>query len=275
MSLLSLFTRWRREAPASQPVPSQPRGPDVTQPLPTYAPAAVPAATDAGARRHERVSRREHLYNVVRESMNRAGVLSSAYRFKVLSLDGWGKQFLVMIDLTGGAELPSVSQASIELVMAQTALARHEILVKAVYWRQPTAYNASRVQTAPRMAASVPPLTPVAPANRPAAAAPAPIARPAATPAPARPLPPLVMEPPGADEYDAFRQALASVPASLPGHSEPAPLPTLPEISLPPPATKAPAARSGALLLTGFEDTEINAEQPRGALSATQYGDLN
>lgn len=270
MSLLSLFTRWRREAPASQPVHSQPRGPDATQPLPTYTPA--PVSVDAGARRHERVSRREHLYNVVRESMNRAGVLSSAYRFKVLSLDGWGKQFLVMIDLTGGSELPSMTQASIELVMGQTALARHEILVKAVYWRQPTAYNASRVQTAPRMAASVPPLTPVAPAQRPV---PAPVARPAATPAPVRVAPPVVMEPPGADEYDAFRQALASVPASLPGHSEPAPLPTLPEIVLPPPATKAPAARSEALLLTGFEDTEVNAEQPRGALSATQYGDLN
>lgn len=273
MSLLSLFTRWRREAPASEPVPSQPRGPDATQPLPTYTPA--PVAADAGARRHERVSRREHLYTVVRESMNRAGVLSSAYRFKVLSLDGWGKQFLVMIDLTGGAELTSTSQASIELVMGQTALARYEIIVKAVYWRQPTAYNASRVQTAPRMATSVPPLTPVAPAAQRPAQAPVPVPRPAATPAPYRAAPPLVMEPPGADEYDAFRQALASVPASLPGHSEPAPLPTLPEISLPPLATKAPASKSEALLLTGFEDTEINAEQPRGALSATQYGDLN
>ena len=47
-------------------------------------------------RKHERMMRRELLYAVVRESMVRAGVLSSSYKFKVLSLDPRGQQFLVI-----------------------------------------------------------------------------------------------------------------------------------------------------------------------------------
>src|SRR5574343_431788 len=39
------------------------------------------------------------LYTVVRDAMVRAGVLSASYKFKVLSLDQRGRQFLVMMDL--------------------------------------------------------------------------------------------------------------------------------------------------------------------------------
>ena len=49
------------------------------------------------------MARRELLYAVVREAMVRAGVLSSSYKFKVLSLDPRGRQFLVMVDLAHGA----------------------------------------------------------------------------------------------------------------------------------------------------------------------------
>src|SRR5687767_10939492 len=49
-------------------------------------------------RKSERMARRELLYTVVRESMTKAGVLSSGYKFKVLSLDARGRQFLVMVD---------------------------------------------------------------------------------------------------------------------------------------------------------------------------------
>jgi hypothetical protein len=45
------------------------------------------------------MERREMLYAVVREAMVRAGVLSSTYKFKVLSLDPRGRQFMVMVDL--------------------------------------------------------------------------------------------------------------------------------------------------------------------------------
>jgi hypothetical protein len=43
--------------------------------------------------------RRELLYTAVRDAMVRAGVLSAGYKFKVLSLDQRGRQFLVMMDL--------------------------------------------------------------------------------------------------------------------------------------------------------------------------------
>jgi hypothetical protein len=39
------------------------------------------------------------LYSVVREAMIKAGVLSSTYKFKVLSLDSRGRQYLIMMDL--------------------------------------------------------------------------------------------------------------------------------------------------------------------------------
>ena len=45
-----------------------------------------------GNRKQERLERRELLYAVVREAMVRASVLSSTYKFKVLSLDPRGRQ---------------------------------------------------------------------------------------------------------------------------------------------------------------------------------------
>ena len=86
-------------------------------------------------RKGERMSRRELLYAVVRESMGRAGVLSASYKFKVLSLDARGRQFLVMIDLARGHGGETDRLAEIEAVVAQSAKARYDILVTAVYWR--------------------------------------------------------------------------------------------------------------------------------------------
>ena len=76
-------------------------------PLAAWTPPAPAIALPFGAapppnpanRKHERMARRELLYAVVREAMVRAGVLSSSYKFKVLSLDPRGRQFLVMVDL--------------------------------------------------------------------------------------------------------------------------------------------------------------------------------
>ena len=61
------------------------------------------------------MARRELLYGVVREAMVRAGVLSSSYKFKVLSLDARGRQFLVMVDLSHGAGGETGRLAEIEL----------------------------------------------------------------------------------------------------------------------------------------------------------------
>jgi hypothetical protein len=88
-----------------------------------------------GNRKQERLERREVLYAVVREAMVRAGVLSSSYKFKVLSLDQRGRQFLVMVDLAEGAASDTRRLSEIEAMVAQSAKARYDILVSAVYWR--------------------------------------------------------------------------------------------------------------------------------------------
>ena len=59
--------------------------------------------------RPDQFARREMLYVVIRESMMRAGILSAAYKFKVLSLDRKGRRFLVMMDVArdaGGGHRP-------------------------------------------------------------------------------------------------------------------------------------------------------------------------
>ena len=93
------------------------------------------ANTAHAARKQERKARRELLYAVVREAMVRGGVLSSTYKFKVLSLDSVGNQFLVMMDLARAANSDCAHLSMLEAMIAQSAKARHDIQVTAVYWR--------------------------------------------------------------------------------------------------------------------------------------------
>lgn len=99
-------------------------------------PDSVPPDSLSGIRRGERAARREQLYVVIRDSMVTAGVLSSSYRFKVLSLDGGGKQFMVMVDLLDAGKNTTRDLTAIEGAIARAAKARHDIGVKSVYWRQ-------------------------------------------------------------------------------------------------------------------------------------------
>lgn len=99
------------------------------------APTAVAPENPAAKRRTLRLQQRELLYNVIRESMVHAGVLSSSYKFKVLSLDSQGRQYLVMMDLARDIEGNTKRLADIEIQMAHSAMTRHDILVTAVYWR--------------------------------------------------------------------------------------------------------------------------------------------
>ena len=70
---------------------------------------------------------RELLYTVVREAMNKMGVLSSSYKFKVLSLDSRGRQYLVMMDVQRLQTGEVGRLAEIETLIAQTAKARHDM----------------------------------------------------------------------------------------------------------------------------------------------------
>src|SRR6476469_9703777 len=127
MSLFDWFaTKKKSEAQASVLPSSGLSRLDSTRPFnaPRNAGTAQPAN-----RKQERMERRQLLYAVVREAMVRAGVLSSSYKFKVLSLDPRGRQFMVMVDPAEGAASDTSRLAEIEAMIAQSAKARYDIVV--------------------------------------------------------------------------------------------------------------------------------------------------
>jgi hypothetical protein len=170
------------------------------KPAASAAVAAAPAGSPAQRveqRRSERNARRELLFQVVRESMVRVGVLSSAFKFKVLALDQRGRTFLVMIDLSAEFAGETAKLAEIEALIAQSAKNRYELVVQAVYWRFYEAVSTG----ATRMAASNSPApsvgmnshassrpAPLSEVPYPMAPARAPVAQPAPMPS-AKPLP--------------------------------------------------------------------------------------
>ncbi|MBS0389949.1 MAG: hypothetical protein JSR23_02180 [Proteobacteria bacterium] len=277
MSWFSWLTRNSKPEAARQRSPRSAPAPLTAHAWP---PAAVPDA--AAARKNERAERRELLYTVVRDAMVRAGVLSAGYKFKVLSLDQRGAQFLVMMDLAPDYGGDMVRLGEIEALVIQAAKARFDIVVPAVYWRLneqivvgaalvPAASAVRSPMRVPEFTASeatattgpVPPrpatarAQTAAPAPRPAPLVPPP------TPVPTRAAP--GFDPIEADEVAAFKQALANAAAGR------APAPE---------AEPGVSIRSGPLLpkspvSTGFEDTVMPAQDaPSSDLSSTQYGDL-
>jgi hypothetical protein len=108
-------------------------------------PAVAASAQRLEQRRTERNAKRELLFQVVREAMVRIGVLSSAFKFKVLSLDQRGRTFLVMVELSAEFSGEAEKLAEIESLIAHSAKTRYEIIVQAVYWRY---FNVSASNTA-------------------------------------------------------------------------------------------------------------------------------
>ena len=305
MSLFSWFSR--KPAPPKPRPAAEPSGllnADATVPLHPGRmgkPLVEPQPPEHAAnRKNERMERRELLYTVVRDAMVRAGVLSASYKFKVLSLDQRGRQFLVMMDLAREYGGETVRLSEIEALIAQTAKTRYDILVTAVYWRindhvavgipqKGVAPQGASLQAAPPLArrpvpvATAPapvvatPARPVAPVPTAAATAPAPLRPPLAAPAvapaaaptapAAAPRPAPRYEPIEADEVAAFKRALASAAGTTAAVPLAAAKPGVP-------------VRSGPLLPpsqpTGFEDTEMpGSDGPAPDLSSTQYGELN
>lgn len=160
---------------------------DATQPIYNAAHprarAPLPVASPNSQRKNERLERRETLYAIVRECMTQAGVLSSQYKFKVLSLDSRGREYLVMVDLPRDTPNESAHLAEIERQIARNAKSRHDIVVTAVYWRVAE-------QVAVDVAAAAPPAHHAAVASAPR------------------------YEPLQHDEVAAFKKALASTPAA-------------------------------------------------------------
>lgn len=179
-------------------------------------------------RRSERNARRELLFQVVREAMVRVGILSSAFKFKVLALDQRGRTFLVMIDLSAEFAGETDKLSEIEALISQTAKNRFELMVQAVYWRfYDTVVSNAVSRQSPAIA---PPPMFVPPSNslsvplsaRPFPDVPAASAKPAQ--APVRPVTPAMAsvgsaDPLDHDEVEAFKRALAS--GAQPGLSIP------------------------------------------------------
>lgn len=214
-------------------------------------------------RREERTARRERLYSAVRDAMTRAGVLSASYKFKVLSMDARGRQYLVMVDLAAAETATPERLAQIEALIIEGANARYDITVKAVYWRAN-----DQVTPAERGAAT-------ARTSRPTPLEPA-----RAMPA-ARPEQPAAgkrsgsqYDPIQADEVAAFKSALAAGVAR-PAAAAAAAVGVDHAVSATPSTRSARQAEQSYTLLTGFEDTELPDPRLRSALSGSQYGDLN
>jgi hypothetical protein len=268
--------------PSSGPVKVEAQSSGLSRMEPTRPAMKGQDGKDAGAgmgqpanRKSERMARRELLYTVVRDSMMRAGVLSASYKFKVLSLDARGRQFLVMVDLARDNGGETARLAEIEALIAQGAKSRHDILVSAVYWRtnehvaigDPGARLQRGTDSQPVPLDSEPDTLTSQPTpldSRPIPLAPAAVQRTSSRYEPIQP-----------DEVAAFKRALAA------GVSNPAAA-----------AAAAVGVSHGAsaksfdgsamhgpqsyTLLTGFEDTEMpDPDQRMPSLSGTQYGDLN
>ena len=318
MSLFSWFSR-KPAPPKAKPrsAGAEPSGllnADATVPLAPGRPGQpllqpVPPE-HAANRKNERMERRELLYTVVRDAMVRAGVLSASYKFKVLSLDQRGRQFLVMMDLAReyGGETARLSE--IEALIAQTAKTRYDILVTAVYWRindhVAVGLPQKGITPTPVPSAAAPQGVVRKPVPAPGPAAPAPVAAPAssllfpAEPAARFPTTPTALgrTPSGTTAPAPLLPASNTGPAPLAPASAPARFEPIEadevaafKRALADAAGRAPVApaaaarpgvavRSGPLLppshSTDFADTEMPGSDGQStALSTTQYGELN
>ncbi len=228
--------------------------------------ASSPVIEEYKVKRH---ARREQLYVAIRESMTRAGMLSASYKFKVLSLDQNGNQFLVMMDVAQelGASAAKLSQT--EEALVHTAKAVYAITVTAVYWR------------VDRKAAADPVASPVAAVSARQAAA-----LPVAAPAVVDDFEKTQANPPVVDakrrhdslleeEVAAFKRALAAAPGTRVAAVTANTAVTAVALPVADAASKARNGSQSYTLMTGFEDTEIPDSPAMPALSATQYGELN
>ena len=197
MSFFSWFGKRKAATETVSSPPSDLGASDATVPLQYTPPDKSAPGND---RKSERLQRRELLYGIVRESMTAAGLLSSTYKFKVLSLDSSGRQYLIMMDVPREYMTDPEHFVNLEGAIARSAKERFDMLVTAVYWR---VNDMVSVRPAP---------TPVMPAARVVASSlPASPAPKGATPSPASAAPDDEVS---VDEVLAFKRAVAAAASS-------------------------------------------------------------
>jgi len=200
-------------------------------------------------RKVKRHARREQLYLAIRECMTRAGVLSASYKFRVLSLDQGGDQFLVMMDIAPGLGGQVEKLTEIETLLIRSARSLFSIYVTSVYWRtdnSPVAANAVNFDVS----------QPATPESRPMALEAAKNATQNATKTP------VVQryDPIHDDEMADFKQTLVPASAHHPALHDG--------------AGKSHSGQRSPTLIAGSEDTEMPESSAAPALSPTQYGEL-
>ena len=287
---MSMFSWFSKSNPSDADVATQgaglrPVGGPASVGMPQAKGSALPQDPSA-SRKTERIERREQLYGVVRDAMTRAGILSSGYKFKVLSLDPRGRQYLIMMDLTDQSAGDADRLAEIEALIAQFAKTRFEILVTAVYWRVNASVTAGLSSAKPGLGAPVSRPAPLSSSSGLTSGS-APSATPGFTPSssvgatpprPAGAMPATAAagvavaavgvaghssryEPIQDDEVLAFKNALASA---------------APGVGLVASGEIVKSGRRNPAQPQEFENTELLDHDDRASpLSTTQYGDLN
>ena len=214
---------------------------------PASKPALLPDArlVDQKGKRH---ARREQLYVAIRECMTRVGVLSASYKFKVLSLDQRGDQFLVMMDVAPGLGSQTYKLTEIETLLISSAKSLFGIYVASVYWRTDNRPVAVKAVKAVNFGVSLPTALESQLAS-------SEVVKPAVKQSGAQRYDPI-----HDDEMAAFKLALVAASAHGPATSD---------------ATgKSRDGLRSFTLITGFEDTEMSESSAAPALSKTQYGEL-
>ena len=226
MSIFNLFSRHSQ-------TPSAPE--EKSRPAANSKKSQEPEADQRSEHTKARHFRRDQVFVAIREAMTRTGILPANYKFKVLSEDPQGNDFMVMMTLVVVAGEPLLPLGEMETTIMETALERFQIIVSAVYWRITELAPAAKF---------VPPVV----VGR-TAAQPVPAAQPVKPKSPHETI--------AADEVIAFQQALLA--ASAQGQA-------MPQEKLPP--------RRRSNQPKDFQDTEMVDSSVAPVLSKTQYGDL-
>lgn len=160
---MSIFNWFSRPAPQAQAAHTEEHA------RPQHSGHKRPAAAPALHQEHEtdqrseraklRHLRRDQSFLAIREAMTRTGILSSNYKFKVFSEDQQGNEFVVMMSLVTVAGEPFPHFSEMEALIMETAKARFDIFVSAVYWRLTEVPGVAKPAPAP----AAPPRTPVPP----------------------------------------------------------------------------------------------------------------
>jgi hypothetical protein len=229
MSIFKLFSRYSQ-------TPSAPE--EKSRPVASSKKSQEPDSDQRSEHSKARHLRRDQVFVAIREAMTRTGILPANYKFKVLSEDPQGNDFMVMMSLVVVAGEPLPPLGEMEASVMESALVRFQIIVSAVYWRITELAPAAKF---------IPPVT---------------VGRTAAQPVPVtQPAPPGKLKSPhetiAADEVMAFQQALLA--ASAQGQTMPQEKSSLrPRFNQP----------------KDFQDTEMVDSSVAPVLSKTQYGDL-